>query len=160
MVLLVCAGFSSEAQTSSQAELHAAYLYNFAKYIKWPQDPDKYTIGALSDDETMEILQNTLKEKRVGGKEIVLKRIIKVEEVIECQIVYLSESNSKKLDQVKAISKEKSVLIVTEEDLIKKGASISFVVEDDRLRFKLKKSALQDAGLIPSDGLLKLAIVF
>jgi hypothetical protein len=43
--------------------------------------------------------------------------------------------------------------------MIKKGAMISFVVEDEKLRFKLKKASLASAGLVASDGLLKLAIV-
>lgn len=148
------------AQTSSYGELQAAYLYNFAKYIKWPAEPEEFVIGVFGDEDMMKIFQKTLKEKKVGGKGIKLKKMNKGEESLECHIVYLSESNSKELGMLKEIIRDKSILIVTEKDMIKKGASISFVVEDEQLKFKLKKSALFETGLVPSEGLLKLAIQF
>jgi hypothetical protein len=77
----------------------------------------------------------------------------------DCQIIYLPESSSHELSLLKGATAGRSILIVTEVDLIKKGAGISFVVEGDRLRFKLKKSILADVGLTASEGLLKLAIL-
>lgn len=148
------------AQTSSYAELQAAYLYNFVKYIKWPTEPEKFVIGVFGDEETMEVLQKTLKGKKAGDKEIMLRKMTTTDESSTFHVIYISESSSKELALLKEIIGVKSVLIVTERDMVKKGASISFVVEDERLRFKLKKSALSDAGLVPSDGLLKLAILF
>lgn len=71
----------------------------------------------------------------------------------------MSESNSRSLSLLTTELSGKTVLIVTEEDLIRKGAAISFVVEDDKLRFKVKKKELDQAGLVASDGLLKLAIL-
>jgi hypothetical protein len=150
----------SAAQASSYAELQAAYLYNFVKYIKWPTEPDKFVIGVFGDEEIMTVFQKTLKEKRVGGKEVILKKMTTPEESMECHVVYLSESNSNEFGEVKEMVSNKNILIVTERDMIKKGAAISFVVEDDRLRFKLKQTALSEAGLVPTGGLLKLAILF
>lgn len=153
-------GKPSLAQTSSYGELQAAYMYNFAKYIKWPQEKQKFIIGVFGDAEIMDGLQTTLKEKKIGGKEVVLKKITSTEELAECHIIYLPESNSKSLSLLINTIAGKSVLVVTEEDLIRKGATISFVVEDDKLRFKLKQSALSKAGLVASEGLLRLAILF
>jgi hypothetical protein len=36
---------------------------------------------------------------------------------------------------------------------------ISFILEDSKLRFKLRKAALEAVDLVPSEGLLKLAII-
>ena len=103
-------------------------------------------------------MENTLKGKKAGGKAIELRVLEKVEEATQCNIVYVTESGSKGINALVNVMGDRNILIVTEEDLIKKGASISFVVEDDRLRFKLKKSALAKSGLVASEGLLKLAI--
>jgi hypothetical protein len=43
--------------------------------------------------------------------------------------------------------------------MVRKGAMISFVLEGDKLRFKLKKNLLESVGLTASDGLQKLAIL-
>jgi hypothetical protein len=148
------------AQASSYGELQAAYLYNFVKYIKWPTEPEKFVIGFFGDEEMMNVLEKTLKEKKVRGREVILKKVATPEESLECHVVYLSESSSGKFAQVKDAAAESHILIVTEKDMIKKGAAISFVVEDERLRFKLKRAALSEAGLVPTEGLLKLAILF
>lgn len=149
------------AQTSSYGELQAAYLYNFAKYISWPEESQQFVIGIFHEAEIMDELITVLNGKKVRGKVIVLKKITTTEELQECNIIYVSGSNSKSLSLLTESlpGKGKGVLIVTEEDMIKKGAIISFVIEDDKLRFKLKASALDKAGLVASDGLLKLAIL-
>jgi hypothetical protein len=155
---LLC-GESAHAQTSSYGELQAAYLFNFAKYIKWPGESKVFAIGIFGEADIMDDLESTLKDKKVGGRTIELKIITSMEHLSEFQIVYLPESASKDLNRLKEAVIGKSILIVTEEDLIKKGAAISFIVEDDRLRFKLKRSVLAEAGLVVSEGLLRLAIL-
>jgi hypothetical protein len=85
--------------------------------------------------------------------------MITLEEAAACRIVYLPASNSGAIADLKLAVVGKNVLIVSEDDLIKHGAGISFIVEDDRLRFKLRKAVLKAAGLEASEGLLKLAIL-
>lgn len=145
-------------QASSYEELQAAYIYNFAKYIKWPDEAPTFVIGVYGETEIMAFLQKTLEGKKVGNKEIELKIISKSDPFTDCNIIYVSESDSRKVEELADAVVGKSILIVTEDDLIKKGAAISFVVEGDHLRFKLKKSVLIGAGLSASEGLLKLAI--
>ena len=147
------------AQTSSYGELQAAYMYNFAKYITWPDEGQQFIIGVFHDAEIMGELESTLSGKKVRGKAIVLKVVTTIEELAACSIVYLSGSNSGSLGLIVSSIGEKNVLLVTEDDLIRKGAAISFVVEDDKLRFKLKKKSLEKSRLVASDGLLKLAIL-
>lgn len=151
---------SVEAQKLSTIEqLQAAYLYNFAKYIQWPTKESVFVIGVYGKEPMLlSILQETLKGKKIGGKDLVLKNIKSVEEAATCHILYLPQEDSKILKDLVAVIAGKKVLLVTEDDLIKKGAMISFVEEDEKLQFKLKKSALLDAGLLVSEGLMRLAI--
>jgi hypothetical protein len=147
------------AQTSSYGELQAAYLYNFAKYIKWPANPEVFSIGIFGESNITADLVNTLQGKKVGGNPIVVREISSLSNINSFNIIYLPVSNSKSITLLKTAAEGKNILIVSEEDLIKKGASISFVVEHDRLRFKLKEDLLSEAGLQASEGLLKLAIL-
>ena len=157
--LLLFSNRAAYAQTSSYEELQAAYIYNFAKYVKWPTEGNPtFVIGIYGELEIMEFLQKTLDGKKIKGEVIELREINSVEEMMDVSIVYVPESGSKNMNALIDAVRGKSILIVTEDDLIKKGAMISFVVEDDKLRFKLKKNALAEAGLVASEGLLKLAI--
>jgi hypothetical protein len=149
-----------QAQVSSYEELQAAYLYNFAKYIRWPGDVQQFVIGVYGEEpEILEVLESTLKGKRVAGKEIHLKRLLKPEDVTTCHMVYIPAEEDGVLADITPLVSGKSILLVTEEDLTRRGAMISFIVEEDRLRFKLRKDALSQSGLIVSEGLLNLAIV-
>lgn len=160
-IVLVAGRQDVQAQVSSYEELQAAYLYNFAKYIKWPDESEVFVIGVYGNKATiMPTLESTIKGRKVYGREIVLRVITTPQEVSVCQIVYLPEQESRNINLISQAMTGKTTLLVTEEDLIKKGAMISFVVEDDMLRFKLKKSALSQTGLVISEGLWKLAILF
>jgi hypothetical protein len=150
--------FSACAQNSSYGELQSAYLFNFAKYIQWPREADSFVIGIFGETEISSDLENTLKGKKVRGLEIQMKEISSLDNLPECNIIYLPASNSKNLAALKNATAGKHILIVSENDLIKKGASISFVIEDDRLRFKLNVKSLSDAELTATEGLLKLAL--
>lgn len=161
MLVIVCLAHGyGYAQSQSYGTLQAAYLYNFAKYIKWPHETPVFVIGIMSkDSETVKIFENALAEKKVIGKDILVKKITALSESGECNIVFIPEQEAKNITPLIEEIKGKSILLVTGDDLIKKGAMISFVIEDENLRFKLKSQLLNDAGLIPSEGLLKLAIV-
>lgn len=164
-VALLLTGFAfaaestANAQTSSFGELQAAYIFNFAKYVRWPVQPERFVIGVYGGVGIIEHLEKAFGGKRIGGKPTALKVIETPEDMMECNIIYVPESGSKHIRELTAATKGKNILIVTEEDLIRRGAPISFVVVDERLRFKLKQSALREAGLTASEGLLKLAIL-
>jgi hypothetical protein len=149
------------AQSSLYEELQAAYLFNFAKYVKWPAEHDTFVIGIYGEPGNIDFLRSTLETKKIRGKAVEV-RVLTTVEGIEKQaisMIYVPESGTKYFGTLLHALAGKSILIVTEKDMIKKGAMISFIVEDDKLRFKLKKSALDEVELVASDGLLKLAIV-
>lgn len=153
-------GGSANAQASSYEELQAAYLYNFAKYIRWPKEHDTFNIGVIgSDDKLLNLLTTVLKGKRIGGKPLIIKEITDKDDLSSFQIVYIPGGSSKQMTNTLEAAENKDILIVTERDLISKGAHISFLVSDNKLRFKLSREALSKTGLVASEGLLKLAIL-
>lgn len=159
VALVACIAVPGVSQTSSYSELQAAYLYNFAKYIRWPGESQQFTIGVLGSDETVKELGRILKDKKIAGKPLVIKLMDAGDPLNGIQILFLPEEASAGLPDIVQPALGNSTLVVTEEDLIKKGAGISFVVQDDKLRFKIKKKILDDSRLVVSDGLLRLAIV-
>jgi hypothetical protein len=158
-VLISFIGEPVIAQTSSYGDLQGAYLFNFAKYINWPEVPKTFVIGVYGESEITRELKILLKGKRVRGLEIEVREVDLVDSLAECQLIYIPSISSKKISSIKKAVEGRSVLIVSEDDLIQKGAVISFFVNDDRLCFKLSKKALSETRLVASEGLLKLAIL-
>lgn len=161
LIFAVTTGFgtSTHAQTFSYKELQAAYIFNFAKYIKWPAASNAFVIGVYRESENVAILTKALAGKTVRGKTIEIKLLESTDDLSGINIIYLPESVSRYIKEVVTAVDGKSILLVSEEDLIKKGAAISFVVEEDLLKFKLKKVVFDGTGLVAMDGLLKLAIL-
>jgi hypothetical protein len=163
LALTICFTFvlpaTTKAQTSSYQDLQAAYIFNFAKYVTWPELSSVFVVGVYGDGENIKYLKYAFQSKRISGKDTEVRIIATEEDTYDCNIIYVPESGSKNLKTLLAAIEGKSILVVTEDDLTKRGAAISFIVQDDRLKFKLKKSALAAAQLRASDGLLKLAII-
>lgn len=160
LAILSLSGGTAKAQASSYGELQAAYLYNFAKYIRWPEEQETFDIGVIgSDDDIFNLLTTVLKDKRIGGKTLTIKEITSKDTLSSFQIIYIPGSSSKHMASTVAAVENEDILIVTERDLIAKGAHISFLIYGNKLRFKLSKEALSKTGLIASEGLLKLAIL-
>ena len=156
LLVVISLFFFAETQAQvSTRKLEAIYLYNFTKYINWQKATGSYTIGVLGDSDIAQELETNLKSK--GG--ITVKTINNVAEGKSCEIVYLPKAKSASLaDLVKTLSSQ-GVLIVTEDDLAAQGASVSFVLDGSKLRFKINQQALDNAGLQASSSLLSLAIV-
>lgn len=133
------------------------FIYNFAKHIKWPSSPPEFTIGVIGSSDFYKELEATLKGKQIDGVNFKVKSISTTAEATKCQIVYLPSASSKELTPLISAIGNKNVLVITENDLVEKGAGISFLFVDDKIRFKLNQSVLSKHGLQVSYGLVTLA---
>ena len=147
----------------SQAQIttykgQALFIYNFTKHIKWQTSPTIFTIGVYGKSDIISELNATLKGKQIEGKAIQVIIIASVADVAQCQLVFLPGNKSRELSNILGATNAKDILIVTEHDLTEKGAAISFVTVEEKLRFRINEAALSKAGLQVSGGLLSLAL--
>ena len=147
---------------ASNAKLKASYIYNFTKYINWP---DKYkegnfVIGVLGTSTFYNDLTALLSTKTVGSQKFEIKSFTSAESVSGiCHILFVPVENSSMLPDVLKKMKGKSTLIVTEKPgLAKQGSAINFVVENNKQKFELNKSNIEKYSLKVSSTLTSLAI--
>ena len=157
-LLLVCSTKHLSAQTTSYNELQAIYLYNFAKYTTWPGEFTAFVVGVYDDEAIHNIVNKKLEGKKIKGHPIKVMLIESDEEAKKCHILYISDPSSKNLSSVIESVQQKNILIVTERDLIKKGAMVSFLLIDNKLRFKINEEAIRNTQMTVSDGLIGLAL--
>ena len=83
------------------------------------------------------------------------------EDALVCNMIYIPTSKSAALKPMLEKVKGKSILVVAErEGLAKKGAAISFFIDDDdALKFDINKSALDSRSLKVAQMLLQLGIL-
>jgi hypothetical protein len=140
----------------------AAFLYNFAKFVQWPEsafiDPERpVTICILGKDPLMGALQN-LTAKTVRGRRIVISHSKDVMSVKGCHILFVAKSEKSRIKQTISELKGKSVLTVSDiDDFVKAGGMIGMVRVENKIRFHINLVSAQDSGLTISSQLLKLA---
>ena len=157
----VVAGAESLAPTMHQVE--AAFLFNFAKFVTWPDDAfrrseDSLIIGVLGEDPVGVILEETVRDKTIMGKKLAVKRFMRVQDAVKSHILFLSSSEESHLPQILKGLERATVLTVSDmEQFAERGGMIAFTVEDQKVRFNVNVDAVERAGLKMGSQLLKLA---
>lgn len=162
-VLMLLVAFKGLAQQERPThEMHAMMLYNFIKYIQWPNESEggEFVVGVMGEDDVFNTLKAWYDGKPKGTKKYVVKKLASAAEASTCQVVYLGKSRSKEFENIKAAAAGKSVLTITDSfNLGQKGSCINFKVIDGKLKFELNQASVNGANLKVSGQLSSMAIV-
>lgn len=157
-VLFLSTGFKA----ADTYKYKSIFIYNFTKYIKWPGEPSIIQIGLVSDNPKVAETFNLMAEKKSSPNRGI--EIIKFDASDDLpdglEVIFIAKDKSDKLPAISGHYQGKNTLIVTEsEGALQKGSCINFILKDDKLKFELKESHLEEAELKASKKLLSLAIL-
>lgn len=158
--LVFCVGVW--AQERATHEIHAAMLYNFIKYVQWPNEAEggEFVVGVLGEDDVFNTLKTWYDGKPKGTKKYVIKKLGSAAEAATCQVVYLGKTKSKEFENIKNSVTGKSVLTITDGNgLGQKGSCINFKVIDGKLKFELNQTTVNSSNLKVSGQLSSMAIL-
>jgi hypothetical protein len=163
VLLAPLAGLGAQDARPTEYQLKAAFLFNFAKFIDWPSTSfsdasSPFVIGVLGENPFGDDLQKLISQKQVGTHPLVVQSIASVSDARKCHILFISNSETSKLRQILEGLRGASVLTVGEsEGFISDGGMISFVIEAQKIRFRINAETAKSAGLKISSKLLNLA---
>jgi hypothetical protein len=161
LVLLLASIGISKAQEVELAKVKSLFTLNFIRYIGWPAEATQgdFVIGVLKNS----VMANQLKEKTVGKKfgyqTIVIKEFRNVDEITNCQILYVDGivNYAKNAAVISGKLNNNHSLIITEDaDAINKGSMINFVIVEDKLKFEVSAANAEKSGLKFSNTLLSM----
>lgn len=156
-------GSAALAIAPNEYQLKAGFLYNFAHFVEWPasafSDPDSpLVIGILGKDPFASDLDGIVRGEKVNNHPLIVQRYQQVEEVKACHILFVSQSETKKLERIFMILKNRSVLTVGDtEGFARRGGMIRFVTQNNKIRFRVNLEAARNANLTISSKLLRAA---
>jgi hypothetical protein len=162
MLLIPLAPVSAKAEASSEQQVKAAFLFNFAKFVEWPAGAfagpeDPIVFGVLGDDPVGEAIGG-LAGKTVQGRKVAVRRYQSVSEVKVCQVLYISESQSDRAEGIIAALRGAPVLLVADDDdFARRGGMINFVLERNKVGFEINVDAVKRSKLGINAQLIKLA---
>lgn len=163
-VLIFPGAIFSFSQSSGPTEIQvkAAYLYNFGKFVTWQGDraptADSLEICVLGNDPFGAVLDSTVAGDSIAGKKITVGRVSKVEEATPCSILFISSSEQKRLASILAAAEHLDMLTVSDmPHFVEQGGMVGFVIQRDRIRFEVNRTAAEKSHLALSSELLKVA---
>ncbi|MBI2498179.1 MAG: YfiR family protein, partial [Opitutae bacterium] len=142
-------------------EVKAAFLFNFAQFVEWPAAafPEPQTpliIGVLGEDPFGADLDDTVRGEKIGSHPLVVRRYRRPEEIDRCHILFVSHSETGRLEQVVAGLRGRHILTVSDAaGYAVRGIMIRFVTEKSRIRLRINLDAAKADGLVLSSKLLR-----
>jgi|SRR5580704_16298670 hypothetical protein len=160
LALVLAMPVAIPAQGANEYEVKAAFLFNFTRFVDWPQSSGSspFCIGIAGADPFGGALEEAVKGRSAGGHAISVKHFKPGEESADCQIVFISGADAKKMRAALGRLQHAAVLTVGEgAGFCHGGGVIAFEVEDNKVRLDINPEAAQRAHLQISSKLLTLA---
>ena len=168
LILVVCFGHPVANASSTQLreyEIKAAFLYNFAKFVEWPEkalgEDDESLVLVILGKDDFGLALYSITGKEVGNRKFVVKWCSKVEEMKlfdQCHMIFISSSEKEHFPRILEALKDTHVLIIGDtEGFAEMGGIINFTIVEKKVRFEINIDAAERAGLRISSKLLKLA---
>ena len=154
----------SVAQTApSEHQVKAIFIYKFCLYVEWPPGTfsapeNPLVIGVIDADDIAAELEIKSKERTLDGRPFIVRRLDSSSNLDNLQLLFIAQTQQKKLEHWMALAKQHSMLVVTETpNGLDAGSSINFAVQDNRVRFDVGLATAQRQGLKLSAQLLQVA---
>ena len=151
----------SEALAQVQEhELKAAFIYNFISFTEWPIKIEPNVNVCTMGKDPLIISLDALQKKIAKGGAIVVHHLRAEDEVKDCHVIFISDSERSNFPKILSRLKSMSILTVTDsEGFAAQGVMIELALEERRIVFKINVQAAKQAKLMISSKLLRLAKV-
>ena len=164
LLVIVAGSFTGtiSAQNARQeANLKAAFIYNFTKYIDWGSynQDSTFVIGVAGDSPIIESLNAIAAADKIDNKRVVVKTINSGAEISNCDLVFISKECRMSLNYILSKTRPGVLTISEHPGFAEAGTAFNFVVVNNRLKFEANLKAISAAGLKAGSQLLKLAII-
>lgn len=142
--------------------IKAAFLYNFAKFTAWPDhafavDSPDLNVCVLGNDPFGDAL-DSINGKTIQGRTLKTMHIDDLEQVTQCQLLFIAASEAERLTSVLEDIGSSPVLTVAElPQFVQTGGIIKLKNVDNKVRFEINVEVAARAGLHLSSQLLRLA---
>lgn len=160
-LLLPAAG---AAQQPTVADLKAAYIYNFVRYVEWPAEAehrkgaDFMLCLAGPEDEALFAALYELDGKSVRDHRILVRRSSADDELRDCAMMVIEKADADQTERLLQQLEGSPTLTVSSTDgFLDHGGMIRLVTEAGKVRFDINLGAARRNDLILTFQLLKLA---
>ena len=143
----------------TEYEVKAAFLYNFARFVTWPDSAvqDTLTICIAGEDPFGDAFDTVL--GRTATQPIRVRRHADATTVGDtCHVLFVSRDAQRRVADLVEDVGERPILTVSDiGGFAEAGGIIGFVIRQNKVRFQINPAAAERAGITLSAKLLRLA---
>ncbi len=143
----------------------ASFILKCAGLTMWPKSKSRlagapFVIGIIGEDYMSSSLQETTQRVMFDGRPVVVKVFSAIEEIVGCNVLFVSRSELPRQRRILHEAQDKNVLTFGETDTFdKEGGMITFVHDEGKLKMIVNKRNLRSGDLKVSAELLGLSMV-
>ena len=162
ILLLTLAGIKNGMAQYSEYEIKAAYIFNFAKFLEWPNSSlnnDTIVISIYKNDPFGIVLEKTMIGRKANGKVWKIIRTQNIKDLENCHIAFFSDVEKYELIKIIDQLDKTPVLTIGDEivDFCELGGCINFTSQFSENQFEINNDAAKSQKIIISPKLLLLA---
>jgi hypothetical protein len=166
IVVLTLAHSVQADEPPQEYKVKAAFVYNFAEFIEWPDvafanTDAPFAIAVIGNDPFNGILEQVIAGKKIAGRSVVIKHFNSSDDISSCQVLFIPATEDEHLEQIIQKVQDGPILTIGETERFPwAGGCFRFYTEDNKIRFEINQGAAARAGLRISSKLLRLAKIF
>ena len=163
IAFLLFGNLTAQAQVSREYQLKAVFLYNFAQFTEWPanafaDDKSPIVIGIVGADPFGAALEQTIQGETVGGHPLTIQHFPRPADIKTCHLLFFTQSENRHVEEILKTLQDKPVLTVSDMDTpMTSAVMIRFVLENNKVHFRVNAEAAHAANLSLSSKLLRVA---
>ena len=162
VLLLLLPHTATTAPVASEHEIKAAFLYNFGRFAKWPDDAlgaagTPFVIGLYNTEPFGDAL-DLIRGKTAHGRPVSLKICKTAKDAALCHVVLLNAEDHTINDSALAECATRPILTVGETSaFLRKGGAIAMYMDGGRVRIAVNTKTIAGTGVTLSSELLSIA---
>jgi serine phosphatase RsbU (regulator of sigma subunit) len=146
------------------ARIYSIYMYNFTKYVEWPQEVmpkngNSFKIGVLaSNKQLFTQIEKVANTKNVAGAPIEIVHLQNFNSIDGLQMIFSDLSNNINTREIISKINNRPILLVTENNPDFDNSMINFLTIDNKTKFSLNKVTMEKCSLRVSPSLAEMAV--
>jgi len=167
IVSLFWSPLSVAQEDSIEYKIKAGYLYNFTKFISWPEnESETFNLCIIGKDPFGSII-DPIEKRSVKNKPIRLYRFQSIKEAKHCHIVYfgVSDGQSAQIDfslsDILTVASLENALTTGEtKKFTQAGGMFAFFLKEGKVKLQINLQALKKSNLVVSAKLMEIAEIY
>lgn len=155
--ILVC--FGNESEEAEEYTLKAVYVERFFRFIELPEKEivsKVIQLGVVGNGDIIAAFTSHFESRKINNQRVVISEVTDITAIDKLDVIYVTDNSPWNITELRD-STIHALLIGDLPYMVEKGAIISFVIKDEKLRFRINARAAEGRNIVISSYLLEMA---